>query len=964
MVAVVAAVLGLVGAEAGAQPLPTDPRLVRGELENGLQYVVLKHPRPEGRAELRLLVRTGSLNERDTQRGLAHYLEHMAFNGTANFPPGSVVGYFESIGMRFGADLNASTGMDQTVYQLSLPRVDEATIGKGLLFLSDVALRQSLLQEEIERERRIILNEKMSRSSAGQRLGEYVLQRIAPGSLVGERITIGTEESIRGVQRPDFVDYYERWYVPSNMAVVVVADAPEWPIVEQVRRAFADGKRTARPAPQDPRITPYSGSFGIVATDPEIETASIQVARLLPAVPPTTTEAEYRRDLVVSLGTGAFNRRMGAKISRGGTPFLSAGAGVSSFFRSGLAPQARCSGKPDQWREMLAALGAEVQRARLHGFTAREVDDVRAERLSSAEEAVRTEGTRPASIVVRMLTARLGDEEPILSAQQELDLLRRLLPTITPEEVSRAFAEHFEPVNVAFVVQLPSSAAAPTEAELVSLGTAALAARPEAEAEGARATALLAEVPKGAAPVEASEHAASGVWSAWLPNGVRVHHRAMDAQKDQVTVTITLAGGTIQETAANRGITSAAEVAWSRPATSRLSSTDIRDLMTGKKARLMGGGMFGGGGGRGGRGGGGGGGGGLDTLVLRIAGSPEDLEPAMQLAYLMLTDPVIEPAAFEQWRTRQLQQVEAREKSPAGAFATLLAEALYPAGESRLRPLTAEQVNAVTLEAAQGWLRTLIAGAPIEVSIVGDLPRDRAVELASRYLGSLPARERIGPGTLEALRHVERPPGPVVKERTIGTRTNQAIVRAGFFGPEAADLASVRAMELAARIISTRMVRIVREERNLVYSIGAAYQPSRSLPGYGMFSAGAPAEPGNADALAATIREIFDDFARGGPSEEELAVAKRQIATELERTMKEPAFWAGLTQALDYRGQRLDDAVGAPAAFEAITGAEVRGVFARYCKPEGMVTVVLRPAPGGPDEPAPASAPGDDAAGG
>lgn len=936
----------IVGAGAGAQPLPTDPRLVTGELDNGLHYIVVKHGKPEGRAVMWLHVQSGSMNEKDNQRGLAHYLEHLGFNGSANFPPGSLVAYFESLGLRFGGDLNAFTNTDQTTFQITLPNTEKETLAKGMLFLSDVAFRLSLLPAEIDAERQIILNEKMTGLSAGRRIGDYISQHIAPGSLVGDRLTIGIDETIKGAQREDFVDYYKHWYVASNMTVIVVADTDTARVAEQVKKSFADGAppKAPRPAPQDPRIMPYTSTRAIIATDPDLRNASVQITRLWPGIPVATTEEMARRDLVMSLGSAAFNRRMQNKLSKGGMAFLNANAGSRRFFHSAaLASQVSCGGKPENWQTMLGGLGTELQRARLHGFTAREIEDLKTQRISGAEERVQRESSMQASNLIRMIDSSLTDGEPIMSAQQDLDLLRKQLPTITPEEISRKFAELFEPTNVAFIVELPSSAQVPSEAELISLGTAAVSVKPEAEAETARATTLLSKVPEAGKVVEQGEHAASKVWSGWLSNGVRVHQREMDAQEDAVTVTITLAGGTIQETAKNRGITSAAELAWSRPATSTLSSTDFRDLMTGKKVRVGGGGG-GFGGGRGGRGGGGGGGGGgLDAITLRVSGNPEDLETGMQAAYLLLTDPVIEPAAFDQWKTRELQQIEARDKEPGAAFGVLSAQALYPASEARLQPITAAQVNAMTRESAQAWLRNLIATAPIEVSVVGDLPRDRAIELVSRYLGSLPTRERIGHSTLASLRNVSPPKGPVSKSQTIQTGTNQARVLSGFLGPDATNVADSRAMQVASRILSTRMVKVIREEKNLVYSIGASFQPGRALPGFGMFGAGAPAEPQNADPLAATIMEMFAEFAKTGPTEEEMTVAKKQFATELERSMKEAPFWLGATTAIDYHGTKLDDVLGAPEAYQALTAEQVHTTFAKYCKPESSMTIILKP---------------------
>ena len=227
-----------ISARAAGEALPSDPALVTGSLPNGLAYVVRQHKNPEGRVSIWLQVGSGSLNETDSTRGLAHYLEHMAFNGSANFPPGSVIPFFQSLGLSFGRDQNAFTSFDQTTYQLTLPGGGRELVDKGMLFMSDVAFRLNLDTREIDSERQIILEEKRARASARQRVQDQVYERLAPESTLGRRLPIGAEETIKSVGRPDFLDYYKRWYVPSNMTVIAVGDADPAMVVDVIRQRF------------------------------------------------------------------------------------------------------------------------------------------------------------------------------------------------------------------------------------------------------------------------------------------------------------------------------------------------------------------------------------------------------------------------------------------------------------------------------------------------------------------------------------------------------------------------------------------------------------------------------------------------------------------------------------------------------------------------------------------------------
>jgi zinc protease len=913
------------GAAAPAEErLPSDPALVTGTLPNGLAYIIRPHKNPEGRVSVWLHVGTGSLNETDSTRGLAHYLEHLAFNGSTNFPPGAAIPFFQSLGLAFGRDQNAFTSFDQTTYQLALPGGGRDVVEKGMAFMSDVAQRLTLESAQIDAERQIILEEKRARSSAGQRVQDYIYERLAPESTLGRRLPIGAEETIKTVARPDFVDYYRHWYVPSNMTVIVVGDTDPAMVVDVITKQFGGAPAVPLPAPHPVGVKPTAGPRAIVATDPELTRAEVSIIRITPPREPTTTVADKRRELVDLIGAWSFSRRMSAEIAAGRPAFVEADASIQDWLSTMRMRTVEASGRPGTWRAMLTDLGTALQRARLHGFTERELEDARAAILAQADEAAQREATRPAREVLRQINGAVTRREPLMSGAQSLALLRRLLPGISAAEVSQAFAANFDPRQALFVAELPASDGVPSEAELVALGRAAVDVTPDKPVEVARATALLATLPKGGTVVDSATHAASGVTSMWLDNGVRVHHRFMDQRRNEANIAITLAGGQLQESAANRGITEAALRAWERPATSALSSTEIRDLMTGAKVRVRSA-MSG------------------DTATLTVSGDPAELERGLQLAYLLLTDPLIEPAALDQWKDAERQSIDARKRQPMQVLATASAQAIYPKDETRPKSLTAEQVQAISRDAAQAWLRQLIATAPVEVAVVGDVDRETATRLVTRYLGALPPRPRIGDKTLADLRTLTRPAGPIRLADAIDALTPQAAVFTGFFGADLRDTRDVRLLNLAARVLSTRMMKTIREERQLVYSIGASSEPAIVYPGFGLFAAVAPTDPTKAGSLSAAVEDMYAAFAKDGPSAEELVVAKKQMANLLDELLKTPDFWLGRLGTIEYRGSTLDEVLAARADYERFTADEIRDAFARYDRPEARVSVVITP---------------------
>lgn len=912
--------------------LPTHPGLVTGTLPNGLTYMVMKHASPPGWATMWLHVHAGSLNETDAQRGLAHFLEHMAFNGSKNFPPGSVVPFFETMGLKFGRDQNAFTNFNQTTYQVSTPDCRPETIAKAMTFLSDVALRLDLNPDEIESERKIILEERRRGLSGERRVNDLLLERLAPESLLGKRITIGTQESIQNVQRADFLDFYTRWYVPSNMTLMVLADTDPRLVIDQIAASFGEGKTVERPPAPDAGTKPTQGVRAIVVTDSEVREASVGLTRVLPLRPPAATKRHWREQLIDRLAVQAFNLRLQTKIKLGEVRSLRAQARLGTIGQALRQIEVSANSKPDEWKLALSDLTNEAQRVRLHGLQPREVADVKEQALHTAERSAQTEQNRPGPLAIRAMNDAVSLGEPYMSAAQEFELGTELLPTISDEDVGQRLVALLDFSNVVFTLTGPPSIGAVSEAELAAVAAEMMGVTPSPEAERERPKTLLSDLPKPGAVGEMTQHVGTSVWSGWLTNNVRVHHRFMNFRHNQVTVTISLAGGELLETAATRGLARAAAVAWANPATSTLDSIQVRDLMNTRNLAFVGQAT-------------------ADALTLRISGSPDQLEPGLQLAYLMLTDPKIEPTAFEQWKARQAIAIERREKDAAGVFSVVLPRTIYPAGEVRPLPITKPQLDALSADAAQAFLNRLIATSPIEVSIVGEIEKEAAFELLAQYLGCLPGRERISSSTLAEARRVPPPHGSKSADVAVETDTPKAQVLVGFFGPDATDRADALAMDMASRVLASRMTAEIREKKQLVYSIRPRSAAGEVYPGYGMFFAAAPTDPAKADELVAALEEVYAEFARTGPTEEELSVARKQVATDVSRELQEPAFWTQRLENLTYRGTTLDEVLATPDDLQRLGGGEVRAAFAKYYRPDRSIRVVVKPAGDAAGEP-------------
>ncbi|MGE3538878.1 MAG: M16 family metallopeptidase [Candidatus Tectimicrobiota bacterium] len=916
----------VLGVAQEATPLPTDPAVHIGQLENGMTYWVRSHATPPGKIALWLRIGTGSLNEADGQEGLAHYLEHMAFKGTTHFPARELISFFESIGLRFGQHQNAFTGFDQTTYTLSLPNTRPETLEKGLLYLADVAFRVSMAAEDVEKERSVILEENRARKGVGQRLLEKLLPELLPGSRVARRLPIGLESTIAQLQRDDFLAYYRTWYHPAKVTLLVVGDAPVDTMVAAIKTHFGSWQRdTPPPADAEPGIQPYTAPLPIVLSDPELTSAGVESMALRPRLPVRTT-ADFRRQMLERLSTWMVNRRMEQRIREGTAAYQSANVRHHTFLSVVEQISANAEAAPANWTAALRELIGDIQSARLYGFTAQELEIAKRALLAAAEHAAQTEATQDAQAFLgAMNRARSAGELP-RAAVHNLALLQQLLPSVSGEEVTAVFARNFAPEQRAYIVSLPEKPGVemPSREALGQVVRAALAAPVVAWQGKERPAALLAQDPTPGQIVSQSHFAPLAITQATLSNNIRLHYRFMDFKKDHVTVTLTLAGGTIQEQAEQQGLTEVATLALTTPATSRLSSTDIRDIMTGKKVRLEARTTE-------------------DTVVLSITGAPEDLADGLRLAYILFQDATIEPASVALWKEQKLQELAAA-RSRIDFRAREAVSLLISGNDPRRRPLTPEQVQARAsdIPTAQTWLNGILRTAPLEVAVVGDVPEQQALSLMTTFLGALPARPRHNPA-LVPLRQVAGFSGPQERSVEVETITPRAHPILLWRSADWQDVRGRRLMFIASRILERRVRQEVREERGLTYSTSTYAQPNKAYPVTSALYVEFTADPDKVDAAVALAKTVVERFASEGPSEAEMDTVRKQMQNYLETLYKEPRFWVDVLSDLEYHGTQLTDLEGAIDKFLAFSKEEIAAEVRKTIVPERFATVIARP---------------------
>ena len=452
------------------ETLPIDPAVRSGKLANGLRYVIRENKRPENRAELRLVVDAGSILEDADQQGLAHFVEHMAFNGTANFPKQDIVNFLEGIGMRFGPDLNAYTSFDETVYMLQVPTDSAAVMEKAFRILGDWAHRIKFDPEEIEKERGVVIEEWRSGRGAGARMRDAQLPVLLKDSRYAERLPIGQKALLDTFKHASLTRYYRDWYRPDLMGVIAVGDFSADAIEALIKKTFAPIPKAENPRVRTAYTVPdHTETLFAIATDPENSRSSVSVYFLREVAPEGTVE-NYRSMLIRSMFNSMLNQRFDEMIKKPDPPFLGAGSSHGNLVRTKAAYILGAGVKEGGIERGLEAILTEALRVQRHGFTQSEVDRLKTNMLRSIEQAYRERDKRRSGGFASEYIRHFLTDEPIPGIEIERALFQKLLPGIQAEEINRLVGEWLTAENRVIVVSAPEKAGLPVPSEAELLG--------------------------------------------------------------------------------------------------------------------------------------------------------------------------------------------------------------------------------------------------------------------------------------------------------------------------------------------------------------------------------------------------------------------------------------------------------------------------------------------------------------
>ncbi|CAN5471470.1 insulinase family protein [soil metagenome] len=905
--------------------LKPDPAATFGRLPNGLSYVVVPNREPKGRASLRLLVFAGSLHEANDQRGLAHFLEHMAFNGSEHYAPGTLIEFFQRMGMSFGGDTNANTGFDRTVYLLELPKADDATLTEGLRVFSDYAGGLLLPEDEINRERGVILSEKRGRDSVGFRTFVAQFEAMLGTTLLPKRIPIGVPEVISNAPRERFSDFWDTWYRPERMVVVVAGDFTDTAAVEKmVVNAFDDlaPRAPARPDPSLGELAKFEGVRPIFHAEPEAPSTQIALTSLTPYEHEPDTATRQIERLSRLLALAMLNRRLSILAKKEDAPFISANASVDEQFDFMRYASMGISCKPEQWKEALAVGEQELRRALEHGFTPGELNEAAANIANQLEQAARTASTRHSNRIADEIVKSIIDGEVFTTPADELALLKPALEKITPAECLAALHKVFDAksrfVSVSGNVTISGDPLAAITAAYDAAHSVAVAP-PDANEKG-----VWGYTDFGApGEIAKREHIDDlDIELITFKNGARLNLKRTDFEANRIAMSARVGNGSITEPPDHRGLAAIAAGTFISGGLGKHSADDLRNLLAGKNV----GWQFA-----------------PESDAFRFNGNTtrDDLLLQFQLLAAELTDPGYRPEALRVARKGLEQLYLSFEHTASGPLATEVAN-LLASGDPRFGMPPRDVMMARNLDEVKAWLSPQLSHGALEVALVGDLDVDAAIAAAAQTIGALPPREQKPP--LTELKQVKFPEQPFAKDYTIDSEIPKGTLQLFWPTDDGIEAPRSRRLNLLGAVVSDRLRVQVREEIGGSYSPGAGSNASDTFPDYGFMVANIDVDPPTSTKMSDLVVSLGNDMAEKGVTDDELERARLPLLTALRESLRSNAYWlnAVVSRAqekpvvLDWARTRLPDV-------ESITTKEINELAKKYLGRDRASKVVVLP---------------------
>ena len=903
--------------------LAVSPEVKIGKLANGLTYYIRKNQEPKNRAELRLVVKAGSILETDQQVGLAHFTEHMAFNGTKNFEKQELVDFLEKSGVSFGADLNASTSFDETIYMLQLPTDSQSVFKKGFQILEDWAHNVTFDNSEIDKERGVVIEEWRLGQGADERLRAKYFPVLLKGSRYASRMPIGTKENLDTFKYETVKQFYKDWYRPDLQAVIVVGDVNVAQVEQMIKQHFAGIKGPLLPKPRIKYGVPaQKETLTAILTDPEQPYNQVMMFYKQPSIPEPQTDLGYRASIVRGLFNAMMSTRLQEIAQKPNAPFLFGGSSYGKLIGDKDALTLMAVAKDGKAiANATEAVLQENERVRQNGFTQTELDRAKVAILSSMENSYNERNKTKSAELIEELIRNFLHNEPIPGIEKEYAMYKQFVPGIKLSEVNSLINQWIKPTDRAIIVTAPESEKdnLVTEAQMLALvnrkqGT--LKAYEDKVLKGS----LLAKKPVAGKITEEKKVPELGVTELVLSNGARVILKPTDFKNDEVLMSaISKGGASLYNDSDYLSVANASSITLF----SGIGNYDIMSLqkaLTGKQVSVAPS---------------------IGQYSEGLSGSstPRDLQTAFQLIYGYFTEPRKDTSMFEVLKQQLTASLANKGKDPNSVFGDSVSY-IMSNYNLRRKPLTTERLGEINLDKAFSAYQDRFADASDFIfTFVGNFKVDSIKPLIETYIASLPATNRK-----ESWKDVGiRFPTGVVDRVIKKGKDPKSTVRLSFTGTtEYSDLEATQ-LDQVAKVLEIRLREILREDQGGVYGVGVGANINREPINSYSVTISFGCAPENVEKLVALVLDEIKNMKAKGASQTNI---DKVIATDIrsmETSVKENNYWLYNLQSKYYYNEDPKVILKDPEMVRKLTVERTKEIANKYFDTDNFAKLVLMP---------------------
>ena len=910
-------------------PLPVDKNVRIGQLDNGLTYYIRHNKLPENRAEFYIAQKVGSILEEPQQRGLAHFLEHMAFNGTKNFPGDDkglgVIPWCETVGIKFGTNLNAYTSIDETVYNISNAPIDRTgVLDSCLLILHDWSNYILLKDDEIDKERGVIREEWRSRNSGMLRVYTDLLPTIYQGDKYADCMPIGSIDVINNFPYKDIRDYYHKWYRPDLQGIVIVGDIDVDTVEAKLKAVFADVQKPVNPAERTYYpVTDNKEPIVAIGTDKEVDDPSIEIYFKQDATPDSEKNnvgylaSQYMTSMISSM----LNARLSELVQSANPPFTRASSYYSDFFvaKTKEAFALSASSKADGIETALKTLLQETERARRFGFTESEYARARANYLQSLESAYNEREKTKHGSYVREYVQNFLNGEPIPGIEAEYAMMNQLAPNIPLQAMNMVMQQLVPDSNQVVIIAGPAKEGLkyPTKEEVINLLKGMKDLDLQAYVDKVSDEPLMKEAPKGGKIISEKEGDIYGSTKLVLSNGVTVYVKKTDFKADEIRMKGTSLGGKSifpDKDALNFAVM---DNVIAVGGLGNFSQVDLTKVLAGKKVSVNAG---------------------LGATTENVFGtcSPKDFETMMQLTYLTFTAPRKDAEAFESFKNRMKAQLESAQANPLSSINDSLQKAMYN-NHPRVVMMKPEMVDQIDYDRILEMYNDRFKDASdFTFYFVGNIDLETAKPLIAEYLGALPAinRKETFKDTKMDIRK-----GVYKNEYAKEQQTPTATIVFLYSGKAPYTLKNDILLSFATQVLDMVYTEEVREKEGGTYGVNCYGDLQKYPKEQLMLQIVFQTDPAKKDKLAGIVVDELKKLAAEGPSDVHLQKVKEYMLKKYADNQKENGYW--MNNLNDYFYYGMDMTEGYTDIVNSITAKDIQKFVSDLLKQGNEIEVTM-----------------------